>query len=90
MTLLKFGFSVPDWHDGAACLPELWVGKVRPEFFVERGRSTAPAKAVCNRCPVVEECLAEALDNPWMLGVWGGTSERQRLAIRRKRAELAA
>lgn len=90
MTPYDLGFRVPGWHDDAACRPVLWVGKVMPDFFVEVGRSTAPAKAVCNRCPVLEECLAEALANPWMTGTWGGTSERQRRAMRRKRAESAA
>lgn len=90
MTPADLGFRVPDWHDGAACKPALWVGKQRPEWFIDVGRSARPAKAVCNSCPVVEECLAEALANPWMLGIWGGTSERQRLAIRRKRAQEAA
>lgn len=57
-----------------------------PEFFFpERGQSTAAAKAVCASCPVVVECLQEALDTPSHKdgGIWGGTSERERRYIRR-------
>lgn len=92
MTALKFGFQIPAWHDDAACRPELWVGRVRPDFLPGRGASgaVAAARAVCDHCPVVEECLAEALANPWMVGVWGGTSDRQRVMIRRRRAMSAA
>lgn len=85
MTPIDLGFKVPAWHADAAC-----KGVETAVFFIERGASAARAKAVCNTCPVVEQCLAEALRNPWMLGIWGGTSERQRLAIRRKRAQEAA
>lgn len=85
--MLRFGFEIPAWHGEAACRPELWAGRERPDFFAgPPGR----ARAVCDSCPVVEACLAEALANPWMLGVWGGTTERQRLAIRRKRAAVVA
>jgi WhiB family redox-sensing transcriptional regulator len=51
-------------------------------FFPEKGGSTAPAKAVCARCPVQEPCLQYALDHP-VDGVWGGTSVRERQALAR-------
>ena len=43
------------------------------------------AKAVCRRCPVMEQCLQWALETrePW--GVWGGTSEADRRAYFRRR-----
>ena len=41
-------------------------------FVVDRGVSTAPAKAVCNApCPVKDECLDYAVANG-ETGVWGG------------------
>lgn len=43
------------------------------------------AKAVCRRCPVIEQCLRWALETrePW--GVWGGTSEADRRSYFRRR-----
>jgi WhiB family redox-sensing transcriptional regulator len=54
-------------------------------FFPERGASTRKAKAVCRRCPVQEECLEYAVNNGEKFGIWGGLSERERRAIRKKR-----
>jgi WhiB family transcriptional regulator, redox-sensing transcriptional regulator len=44
--------------------PELW--------FAERTAEVEAAKALCRQCPLLEGCLAGALDRhePW--GVWGG------------------
>lgn len=43
----------------------------------------ARAKRVCISCPVMDECLAWALSNDEMEGVWGGTSPRERAAMLR-------
>lgn len=44
--------------------PELW--------FAESDEHTARARALCAQCPLVRECLTEAVARrePW--GVWGG------------------
>ena len=44
--------------------PELW--------FAERTAQVEQAKALCRECPLIEGCLAGALERaePW--GVWGG------------------
>ena len=48
-------------------------------WFPERGEPTGPAKAVCGRCQVSNECLKFALEQgPSLQGIWGGTSPRQR------------
>ncbi|WP_396921616.1 WhiB family transcriptional regulator [Mycolicibacterium sp.] len=47
-------------------------------FFVDKGESTKPAKAVCAHCEVAAECLQYALDNDFRFGVFGGYSERER------------
>jgi len=64
----------PWWAD-ALCRehPEL-------AWFPGRGEPNAPAKAVCARCLVRDECLADALAHD-LEGVRGGTStaERRRL-----------
>lgn len=43
------------------------------------------AKKTCLSCPYVTQCLAYALKNPELVGIWGGTTEYQRRAIRRGR-----
>jgi WhiB family redox-sensing transcriptional regulator len=63
-----------DWRHRAACLEE------DPELFFPIG-NTGPAllqieeaKAVCRRCDVVDTC------------VWGGMSEDERRALKRRTA----
>jgi WhiB family redox-sensing transcriptional regulator len=67
----------PAWHAQAACRgrgPEL--------FFPPSGEDGVLAKAICARCPVREPCLEAGARE---LGVWGGTSERERRRRRRSR-----
>tara|TARA_R100000278_G_C5361113_1_gene125411 strand:+ start:260 stop:565 length:306 start_codon:yes stop_codon:yes gene_type:complete len=68
------------WKNKGAC-----VGVEQDIFFPERGSSTRLAKAVCRRCEVQEECLEYAVNNGEKFGIWGGLSERERRAIRKKR-----
>lgn len=48
----------------------------------ERGPARAAreeaAKAVCQRCPVIGQCLRHALKTREPYGVWGGLSEAER------------
>ena len=73
-----------DWSDRAACLGE------EPELFFPIG-NTGPAlmqieeaKAVCNRCPVIDECLSFALEFGQDTGVWGGLTEDERRALKHR------
>lgn len=43
----------------------------------------ASAKAICGRCQVSADCLRFALTSGQEYGVWGGTSEDERRAMRR-------
>jgi WhiB family redox-sensing transcriptional regulator len=43
--------------------------------------STRYAKAICATCPVVASCLQQAIDEK-RPGVWGGTTEAERKAMR--------
>lgn len=43
-----------------------------------RRRRINEAKAVCNRCPVLEQCREHALAVREPYGVWGGLSEDER------------
>lgn len=75
----------PAWHADAACRehPELaWV----PE---NRARASAQ-RAVCRRCLVRVDCLTWALDQgPALYGIWGGTTQADRLRIARKRRKAS-
>src|SRR6266566_1570875 len=69
------------WMSRAACT------QADPEiFFPAPGDEVgeAKAKAVCRACPVRSECLAYAVVHGIDDGVWGGTSEERRRAIRRQ------
>ncbi|MBD5786926.1 WhiB family transcriptional regulator [Cellulosimicrobium terreum] len=57
--------------------PELW--------FAERTAEVEEAKSLCRTCPLVEGCLAGALDRrePW--GVWGGEVFVDGVVVARKR-----
>jgi len=54
-------------------------------FFPSDGVGVEHAKQICATCPVVERCLEYALEQRIDHGVWGGTSERQRRRILKKR-----
>lgn len=72
-----------DWRDESACLTE------DPEmFFPPKGRNDLIQKAigVCNGCPVRNQCLEFELENSGYEsdhGVFGGTTEKERKALRR-------
>jgi WhiB family redox-sensing transcriptional regulator len=70
------------WRGEANC-----VGFPTEMFFPGRGASVKEAKAVCSGCKCRESCLQYALDNHGQIGIWGGTSERERRSIRRLRVK---
>ena len=45
--------------------------------------SEKTAKKICEECPYKIRCLDYALDNPDLLGIWGGTSDGERRKMRR-------
>ena len=61
-----------------------------PDALFVRGKAQHDAKAVCKGCPVLAQCLAEALDNRTEFGVWGGMTERERRALLRKRPDITS
>lgn len=50
----------------------------------EYEKAYAPAKAICEVCPVRLQCLDQALDNKERWGCWGGLIPIERLRIERK------
>jgi len=90
MTSSAFDFTARrifawEWQLDAAC-----AGLDTALFYQadnERGASVRrrelKAKAICARCPVINECLKSALQSHEPYGVWGGLSadERFRMAV---------
>lgn len=78
------------WWDRDALCREPQYAEM--SFFIERGESSAPAKAVCFGCLVRVECLQDALADPVAsdYGIRGGTSARERQRMRRTHLADAA
>jgi WhiB family redox-sensing transcriptional regulator len=75
-----------DWRHRAICRNE------DPDLFFPIG-TTGPAllqieqaKAVCHRCPVMDQCRQWAMESGQDIGVWGGLSEDERRAAKRRLA----
>jgi WhiB family redox-sensing transcriptional regulator len=74
----------PAWRGQAACRgvdPNVMVPRVENDI------TTEAALRLCAGCPVREPCLAFAMGDDRLLGVFGGTTTRER---RELRAEGAA
>jgi WhiB family redox-sensing transcriptional regulator len=54
-------------------------------FFPSDGVGVDRARRICGTCPVNGTCLEYALVNRIDHGVWGGTSERERRRILKRR-----
>ena len=54
-------------------------------FFPSDGVGVDRARKICASCPALDTCLEYALDNRIDHGVWGGTSERERRRILKRR-----
>jgi WhiB family redox-sensing transcriptional regulator len=71
------------WAASAKCIG------MNDALFPE-GNDVKRIRQFCSDCPVLIDCLAEALDNRIEWGVWGGTSERERRAILRREPDVAS
>ncbi|HEX2191809.1 MAG TPA: WhiB family transcriptional regulator [Acidimicrobiales bacterium] len=70
----------PQWMASAACRDS------DPDtFFPSRGEVTDEARELCGECPARRPCLEFALEHG-LVGVWGGTSDQERRALRRAAA----
>jgi WhiB family redox-sensing transcriptional regulator len=76
------GSWIEDWAPLGAC------AKSDPDALFVQGAAQQTAKIVCQRCPVIAECLADALDNRTEFGVWGGMTERERRALLKRRPNI--
>lgn len=80
---------------GVAAWRHDWAGQGRcsssdPDALFVQGKEQRLAKVVCRGCPVIAECLADALDNRTPFGVWGGMTERERRALLRSRPDVTS
>lgn len=66
----------PAWHAQALCRG------LTGEFVPEHGQLSARAARLCASCKVSKECLAVALADPDLVGVWAGTSPADRARMR--------
>lgn len=82
-----------EWHNRAGCRGMGW-----DQFFGDDQSGRQPslhpavlkqARKVCKACPVARDCLVWALTNPEDYGIWGGTSGRQRKAMKELAEERA-
>ena len=74
-----FALNRQAWMDRALC------AEVDPDlFFPGKGdwAQAFRAKVVCRRCDVRKLCLAYAVQNQEMHGIWGGTTAEQRKRLR--------
>ncbi|CAM5447018.1 hypothetical protein GCM10010329_34910 [Streptomyces spiroverticillatus] len=81
-----------DWRDGSLCLREdadlfFPVGDIRSG---PTALQIDEAKAVCRRCPVAQQCLSWAVETGPVEGIWGGTTEGERRALRLRAVRPAA
>lgn len=72
----------PAWHAKASCLQmedTLFFGAsepdVRPPYTLGEIKQ---ARTLCAACPVIRECLVDALRNREQYGVWAGSTSKQR------------
>jgi WhiB family redox-sensing transcriptional regulator len=78
-----------NWRAVAACRdadPDLFfpIGTTGPAL-----RQIDEAKRICRTCPAQARCLAWALDHGVTDGVWGGTTENDRRALRSRPSRIA-
>jgi WhiB family transcriptional regulator, redox-sensing transcriptional regulator len=77
--------SDPYWRESAACAetdPHLWTDPEGREYPKDRRARIRAAKAICSTCPVIQECLAWALDTDDRESILGGTTASERMTMR--------
>lgn len=62
-----------DW-DRAACKGNYGTGRGQDPFFAH---NPEPALAICETCPIIEECRTYAIDHEENFGIWGGMTEAE-------------
>lgn len=82
--MLQFDIQHEDWMLEGACV------YADTDIFFPVGSSmkalkkASEAKAICAECPVLSECLEYAIRTNQDSGIWGGTTEEERISLRRE------
>lgn len=70
-----------DWMQDALC------AQTDPDaYFPIKGGSNRAAKAICARCPVIQECREYSLRTRQRSGIWGGMGPKERARVLGERA----
>ncbi|AGF64907.1 transcription factor WhiB [Streptomyces hygroscopicus subsp. jinggangensis TL01] len=70
--------------------PFVWEARERllcrddPDAFFADGVRPRQARELCAGCMYLDPCRVYAVERPELLGVWGGTTAREREALRRR------
>lgn len=79
--MMSFGLD----YEATAWMSEGICAQIDTEhFFPELGQTSTVARKICGGCPVRVKCLNYALDEEIRDGIWGGTTGKQRYALRRQ------
>ncbi len=88
---LMFGLGVPPssarrptWMADRACIEHPEVQFIPMNPVTEQNADEA--RAICARCLCRDECLAYALADPTLLGMWAGANTAKRKKLRRQAA----
>ena len=65
--------TMTNWTENALC-----KGVKHIDYFSDEIREVKNAKIMCTNCQVASDCLAQAIKNEEIYGVWGGLSQRER------------
>ena len=71
------------WTQRALC------ARSDPDALFVTGAAQRAAARICTSCPVISDCLVDALNNRVEYGVWGGMTERQRRALLKKNPDVS-
>jgi WhiB family redox-sensing transcriptional regulator len=91
MNFLHVPEDYPDFqeHGTPPCAetdPDAFFAEDPPESAMVRRQIylyEREAKKICFTCPYQQACLEYAMNNPEVVGIWGGTTEKQRTAARK-------
>lgn len=85
----QFGSDVTDWRERAACFeadPELFFEPNGRERDDDKAARIEAARALCEECPVVAQCLTDAIRTGDRDAIRGGLTPHERdLKVRRDR-----
>ena len=76
--------TINAWREKRAC-----AGMATANFFPQTRGIAKKTIAVCDECPVKWDCLNYAVINGIEHGIWGGTTESQRIHVIRAYQKLA-